>query len=311
MKKIRYIFGLLFLAVLGTGCAEGGKREEPFAAAQQEAEKKDQDVKNRKEALQGSEAAAQTEYIVDASEYFQGINGCAVLYREAEDAYFFCNKEQCEKEVSPLSSFKIVSALAGLEYGVLKDGETRMEYGGAEYPVDAWNGDLTLKEAFQTSCIWYFRQVVDQVGPENMLSLLKELRYGNCDISDWDGSDSNPLPELNGFWLDSSLKISPLRQVEVLKSIFSSGNEPDDKNIEVLKEIMYASELGEGVLYGKTGSGTGKAWFAGFMERGGSKTYLAVYLEDAGKAEGISGEKARELAIHLLMDEVWKENLSQ
>ena len=42
-----------------------------------------------------------------------------------------------------------------------------------------------------------------------MSAQLLLLNYGNKDISEWDGSDINPLPQLNGFWLESSLKISP------------------------------------------------------------------------------------------------------
>ena len=43
--------------------------------------------------------------------------------------------------------------------------------------------DLTLEEAFQNSCIWYFREVIDLVGRDKMQEELKNLQYGNCDIS--------------------------------------------------------------------------------------------------------------------------------
>lgn len=43
------------------------------------------------------------------------------------------------------------------------------------------------------------------------------MDYGNKDISEWEGSNINSYEELNGFWLSSSLKISPLQQVKVLK----------------------------------------------------------------------------------------------
>ena len=43
---------------------------------------------------------------------------------------------------------------------------------------------------------------------------------------------------------------------------------------------MYITELDNGRLYGKTGSGTGKAWFVGFIEENDRKIYFAVYLED-------------------------------
>lgn len=291
MRKISYIIIIVLFAAFGTGCAREEKQEDFLAETEQMPEEVDATEQTSEEA-------------VDYSEYFQGLWGCAVLGDESGNAYSFYNKEQCEKEATPLSTFKIVSALAGLEYGVLSDENTVMEYNGTEYPVAAWNGELTLKEAFGASCVWYFRQVADRVGQEKMLSLLKELQYGNRDISAWEGGDINPLPELNGFWLDSSLKISPLQQVESLKYIFTTENNFNEKSLETLKEIMYVTELEQGALYGKTGSGAGKAWFVGFLETNGNKIYFAIYLEDAENTARISGDKAKEIAVNLLKGEV-------
>ena len=50
----------------------------------------------------------QEENSVDDSEYFQGISGCAVIYDESSNTYSLYSKEKCEKEVSPLSTFKII-----------------------------------------------------------------------------------------------------------------------------------------------------------------------------------------------------------
>ena len=303
MKKIRYIAVLLFCLILGAGCSDTERQEEPLTENSQELDKKILEESHREEAGQENESNVTAEKMVDYSAYFQGINGCATLYDESENTCSFYNKEQCEKEVSPLSTFKIVSTLAGLEYGILEDEKTTMEYSGVKYPIDAWNAELTLEEAFQASCVWYFRQVVDCVGEDNILSLLNELQYGNCDISEWDGTKANPLPELNGFWLDSSLKISTLQQIHVLDYLFSSKNSFHDRNLEILKEVMYVTELEEGVVYGKTGTGTEKAWFVGFLERNGNKTYFAVYLEDTQNKGAVSGNKAREIAISLLQGE--------
>lgn len=64
---------------------------------------------------------------------------------------------------------------------------------------------------------------------------------------------------------------------------------------------MYAEEFNNGCLYGKTGTGTdGNAWFTGFFEANGNKTYFAVYLDDTQQKDLISGNKAKEIAISLL-----------
>lgn len=241
---------------------------------------------------------------VDYSVYFKGIRGCAVLYNLQENEYRLYNSELCEQEVSPLSTFKIVSTLAGLNNGVLESETSNMAYSGTLYSVQDWNDNLTLEQAFQTSCIWYFRQVIDEVGAEELQRELVDLQYGNCDISEWDGSNINPLPELNGFWLASSLKISPICQVEVLKSIFEGKSSYSGEDINILKNIMAVNGEANGI-YGKTGSGPGgRAWFVGFLEENGNRIYFAVYLEDSEQKDKVSGDMAREIAMDILAQAV-------
>lgn len=237
---------------------------------------------------------------VDYNEYFNGIQGCAVIYDSWEDKYMYYNPELCEQEVSPFSTFKIISTLAGLQNGIIENEASTMEYSGTLYPISDWNENLTLKKAFWTSCVWYFRQVIDGVGAEELQRELDELQYGNCDLSEWGGSNVNPLPELNGFWLASSLKISPVAQVEVMRKIFEGESFYDETAIATLKNIMLLQADLQGV-YGKTGSGSeGKAWFVGFFEENGSRVYFAVYLDDSGQKDKVSGSAAKEIALNLL-----------
>lgn len=305
MKKIRSA-AIVLLSVVITGCSNVniGQQEMDSAVPEQQAEAEIQVIQDT-DNIKKTETFVETNNSVDYSEYFQGISGCAVLYDESTNTYSSYNKKQCEIEVSPLSTFKIVSTLAGLENSVLENEETTMEYSGVKYPVDTWNSNLTLGEAFKNSCVWYFRQVIDTVGQESIQSILAELQYGNSDISEWNGSNVNSMPELNGFWLESSLKISPLQQVNVLNYIFSGGNNFSSENIETLKHIMYLSELEDGMLYGKTGTGTnGEAWFIGFIEENDHRIYIAVYLEDMQNKDIVSGNKAKEISISILSNEV-------
>lgn len=65
----------------------------------------------------------------------------------------------------------------------------------------------------------YYRQVVDDIGKDMMQKELDKLQYGNCDISDWEGrlNTNNNNRALTGFWIQSSLLISPKEQVEVME----------------------------------------------------------------------------------------------
>lgn len=241
------------------------------------------------------------EETIDLSGEFQGINGCAVIYLPAQKQYSFFNEDMCRQEESPYSTFKIVSALSGLQNGVLTDETSKMGYDGTVYSNLNWNGDLTLEEAFQKSCVWYFRKVIDSVGENEIKKELNRLQYGNCDISEWGGSNTNSMEELNGFWLGSSLKISPLGQVNVLEKIFEGQSDYDSNHIELLKKIMLVDENGAQKIYGKTGSGgNGKAWFVGFSESGQEREYFAVYLNDTMQKEQVSGNKAKEIALEIL-----------
>jgi bla regulator protein BlaR1 len=237
---------------------------------------------------------------VDYSEAFSGIEGCAIFYNNDKKEYHIYNEEECNKEVSPCSSFKIISTLIGLQKGVLTSAETKMNYNGTKYSIEEWNKDLNLKEAFQASCVWYFRSVIDKVGQEAMQEELNKIHYGNCDISEWRGGNINLLPELNGFWLESSLKISPKEQVEVLSNIFNDKTDFSNENIEIIKEIMLVDKNNHVSIYGKTGSG-GKhnAWFVGMIENGSEKYMFSVHLND-GKGNEISGQKAKEIALKII-----------
>ena len=106
----------------------------------------------------------------------------------------------------------------------------------------------------------------------------------------------NPYKELNGFWLGSSLKISPYEQVEVLSRIFESKSFYDSQNVEILKKIMLIEDEQGGKVYGKTGSGTN----GGFTEKGQQREYFAVYLEDSLQKERVSSTFAKEIALKII-----------
>ncbi len=239
---------------------------------------------------------------IDLSNEFNDINGCAVLYNSMNREYSLYNSDMCDQQVSPYSTFKIISTLAGLHNGIIQDEVSKMNYTGEKYAITGWNDNLGLKEAFQTSCIWYFRQVIDAVGADEIEKELNEISYGNCDMSQWNGSNINPLPELNGFWLDSSLKISPFEQVQVLIKIFEGNSIYSDNEINILKDLMLVSNDGEQKIYGKTGSGSnGKAWFVGFSEKKNENKYFAIYLSDNAQGENISGITAKEIALKIIV----------
>lgn len=238
---------------------------------------------------------------LDLSDYFGNSNGCAVIYDAESDKYMLFNDEMCNIQASPCSTFKIVSAITALDNGVVTSENDKMKYNGTKYEYDFWNYDLNFKEAFQKSCVWYFRQLTDKIGQDNMQEAVDKLNYGNKDISQWNGTGEREPKDLNGFWLSSSLEISPKEQVNVLRTIFESGLYSDD-NISLLKDLMYVDEVDGIKIYGKTGtSGDNQAWFVGFSEKDNSiSDYFAFYIDNSKNGIDVAGADTKAIAIDVI-----------
>lgn len=235
--------------------------------------------------------------IVDYSSSFNGVNGCAVFYNYNDSTYDFYNEEECNIRYSPNSTFKIVATLEGLKYSVVESESSTMHYNGQKYPFESWEKNLNLKEAFQNSCVWYYRQLIDGVGQKNIGADLKKINYGNCDVSQWQGSGAGPTEDTNGFWLGSSLEISPVEMVNVIADIFEGKTEYDANHISILKNIMESEVTG---IYGKTGTGRdNSAWYTGFYESNGDKIYFAVHLDNKD-GKDIAGADAKAIACDII-----------
>lgn len=236
-----------------------------------------------------------TEKDIDLSEYFDGKIGTAVFYIPNQN-YFIYNKEIANSRFSPFSTFKIVSTLIGLNNNVLEDENSKMNYNGTKYWLELWNKNVNLKEAFKVSCVWYFHQMTNKIDHDIFTSELEKLKYGNADTSEWYGNNSNELADLNGFWLNSSLKISPIEQVNVLEQIFEKENIYNQNDINILKNIM---RIDNNNVFGKTGSGKGgNGWYVGFMEKENTLVYFAIFLNDKKS----SGAEAKKIALKIIDD---------
>lgn len=289
-QKLFYALLLSLLTFLFTACA--------FA---QEQTKSTVDNKETKNPIQQ----------IDLKNYFEGFNGTAVFYNPAEEKYTVYNKDLSEKRSSPCSTFKIFSTYVGILTGNIDPQNSLRRWNGTQYWMDEWNRDIDLENAAKYSCVWYFRRVVNDIGPETMQKYIDEYKYGNKDISDWEGTlntnESNP--DLIGFWIESSLKISPKEQTQVLYQIFTDLKQTDNHAVEnEMKRVflVYEDTAKKLKIYGKTGFGVvngenADAWFVGMYELDGKTNYFAVRLEDPKKPESTSA-KAKEIALNIIKE---------
>jgi beta-lactamase class D len=218
----------------------------------------------------------------DFGRFFNNYNGCMIIYDSFDKKYIVYNEEKCLTRISPCSTFKVINSLIGLQEGVVSDENTVFEWDGTDYPVNAWNRDLSMKEAIKLSAFWYYQIIAERVGQNRMQYYLDSIGYGNKDISGG----------LTEFWQESSLTVSPKEQVDILRNIYEYNILFDSRNIDILKKIMKLETNNNKVLYGKTGSGLSSpgfqfksddknvnGWFIGFVESDNMVYYFAANIK--------------------------------
>lgn len=320
MKKdksgLNLIFRIFICIFILCGCSDSYDVEEMQQVNSEKEKMEEMDISN--EVLEKNMDAVSESMKVEPelikadnwAEYFNGLNGAAVIYDAFNTRYMIYNDGLAQTRRSPCSTFKIISSLIALENGIITQESSDRAWSGEIFWNDDWNRDIDFGSAFQTSCVWYFREVVDEIGKDLMQEELNKLQYGNCDISDWEGklNTNNNNRALTGFWIESSLLISPKEQVEVMERIFGENSAYLEKTQNALKQVMLASnqEKTDISIYGKTGMGKAEgivvdAWFTGFAESTGGNIYYCVYL---GRTDGmnVSSLRAKEIAIQIVSD---------
>ena len=299
---------LLVCVVMLTGCANNysSEEEQEIAATEAVDDSVEEEPDNSSEIIEVVPEMVEADW----SSYFNGLNGTAVIYDAASQKYTIYNRDIAVARSSPCSTFKIISSLIALENGIIEPENSTRKWSGEIFWNEDWNRDIDFHEAFRTSCVWYYRQVVDDIGKDLMQKELNRLQYGNCDISVWEGqlNTNNSNRALNGFWIESSLMISPKEQVEVMERIFGKDSDYSEETQNELKQIMLMPEIdGTDIsIYGKTGMGKSNgivvdSWFTGFAESKTGDIYFCVRL---GRTDGmnVSSSLAKEIAIKVASD---------
>lgn len=228
--------------------------------------------------------------------FFKGYRGCFVMYDRNRERYHFYNRKHCEQRFSPASTYKVPHALIGLETEVLKDENALFKWNGIRHKFKVWNRDHTLKTAIPYSVLWYFQKVASKVGKKRMQKMVNRFDYGNRDIS----------APLTTFWLESSLKISPLEQIHFLQRFYNYQLSASNKNIDRVKEILILSDKEKERLSGKTGTGVVNGqfvngWFVGYLEKEKNLYFFATNLQASYNANGL---KAKRITLKILKEKL-------
>lgn len=224
----------------------------------------------------------------DLGKLLDGYAATMVIYDQSEQNYIIVNEERAAERFSPFSTHKIPHSLIALETGIVPDIESTLSWDEDRYPQEpwwpeTWQGQHNLRSAIKVSLVPAYRQIAWDLGPETMGGYLKRFNYGNWKISS--GVDS--------YWLDGSLKISAMDQVNFLRRFYSGELGVKEKTTRDVKQILIREQTGEYTFSHKTGTGTtnsgaGHAWLVGYIERDGNVYFFAFNMEAGDFNEAVA-----------------------
>lgn len=245
------------------------------------------------------ESSSENISYVDFSKYFGKYEGSFVLYDLRNDVWSIHDIEHATLRVAPDSTYKIYDALFGLEEGVITPQDSFIAWNGENYPFEAWNADQTLQSAMASSVNWYFQSVDEQLGTASVYDYIKKIGYGN----------ENMRGDFSTYWMESSLEISPVEQVELLIKLQNNRFDFAPENINAVKDAICLSSSDAGTFYGKTGTGRVdgqdvNGWFIGYIETADSTYFFSTNI---GADSDATGGNATEITMSIFSDmNIWK-----
>ena len=279
--------GCALTLVAGTACAQGGDAgseapDEGLAGARPPEQRGDVTTVERPD----------LESVFDDA----GVEGTFVLHDTRARESTVVGADAAHERAVPASTFKMANTLIGLETGAVSGLDEVLPYGGEPQRVDAWEQDMSLREAFPASNFPVYQELARRVGHERMAAWVDRFEYGNRDVGGEDVRDR--------FWLEGPLEISAVEQTEFLASLARAELPADRAHQEALREIALVEEGDGHTLYAKSGWAVdvdpAPGWWVGWVERGADLYTFALRMEmDEDANAELREPLARELLVEL------------
>ncbi len=211
----------------------------------------------------------------------------------------------CETRVFAASTFKIPISLMGYDSGFLTDEHEPALPFKKGYPDwnPAWRTTTDPTGWMKNSVVWYSQQITGHLGEERFRNYVRAFRYGNEDVSGDPGEHNG----LTRSWLSSSLRISPLEQLEFLGRLVNRQLPVTDNAYEMTSRITALGSSPNGwEIHGKTGAGAPRnadgslagnrayGWFVGWATKNGRTITFARLIQNEKKESVSPGIRARE-----------------
>jgi beta-lactamase class D len=254
-------------------------------------------------AARGASLPVNTKFVEEA---FRGKQAVLVVTDTLTGETYVSDPALAREAFGPCSTFKIWNTLIGLELGILRNPDDPFwKWDGEKRSFSDWNRDLTLRDAFQASCVPAFQKLAREIGSKRMQEWLDKLGYGNKDMCNRPDS----------FWLpragQPNILITPEEQAVLLNKLVTGKLPVKRETVDTLLNIMQIESTSRSTLFGKTGSGLRTAkegpsadndfdmgWLVGVLDSGGHKYSYACLILGAG----LGGKDARSAVQKIFRD---------
>lgn len=174
------------------------------------------------------------------------VEGCFGLWDNGQNQFTIYNMARFrDSAYLPASTFKVVNSLVALHTGRLFSDSVIIKWDGVKRRIE-WDKDMSMKEAFQVSCVPYYQEVARRIGKDTMQVWLDSLKYGTKKITS----------AIDTFWLDNSLKITADEQLGLMKRLYFKQLVFNKRSQEIVHGMMLKESNANYKLSYKTGTGT-------------------------------------------------------
>ena len=211
------------------------------------------------------------------------VSGSVTLYDSKTNQWFFTDSIDSSKPSLPASTFKIVNTLVALQEGIISSTDDTIRFSNREVDTTRYGyrpgtyNDVKVSEAFKKSIVWVYRDFSQQINHSTYLKYLNEINYSNRRVES----------ELIDFWNYGSFGVTPIEQIEMLKSLYNLEL-PFEKDVQIaVKEIMCNGLYDGYKVYGKTGWTRSEdshiGWWVGFIDFDQGPIFFATRIRSHWK----------------------------
>ena len=211
----------------------------------------------------------------------------------------------CDRPVTPASTFKLPLAVIGYDTGLLIDAETPVfsyRTGDPDWGGALWRQETSPTDWLRYSVLWYSRRLTHELGPDRLAHYARRFGYGNADFSGDAGQDDG----LDRAWIASSLQVSPRQQAVFLRALLRDALPVSPAAMQKARAIVERRDVGGWQIKGKTGTAfprradrsfdyaRGWGWYLGWAEKADRQVVFVPLTQATHRQDGSPGNLTRD-----------------